>query len=1341
MLKRLLVAVAVVSWLPLLTFAQSNRGGIAGTVFDSTGAVVPGATVTVRNLGTNQVVTVITSDSGTYSVPLLEPVTYEVSVELKGFRKWVSKNVKVDTAIVTTVNATLQTGELSSEVVVQADTAAVKTESGVAADTITERQIRDVPLVNRSVLDLALTLPNVSGDAGTENPAIVATTTCPGCNLSLNGGRPMSTLMMADGANNTGVSLARTMVSFSPETVQEFTVQTSTYSAEYGDTGGGIINATTKSGSNQFTGTALWYNRNPDVAAAPWTMASANRPEPTLKYNYFALTAGGPVYIPKLYNGKNRTFWFAAFEPNYRRDHLDQYGNLPTDAMRQGDFSNMVNTTTSGWLPASVVQQFKSIAPNAVAATDSTIYQNYNVVNGSQFSLIPAPTGGKTYAPFPNNVIPPSLLDTSAQKTLKYIAPASNYFLDSNGRISNVLVPRLLSQDEKRYTIRIDQTIGDKNQLFGRYTATPIVKTQLTPVSPTTDGADYSWAKQLMIADTHTLSARMINELRLNYTRGRFSSTTAPEYDAVTGQNLNTDLGLPNITKGGVPLFNGLFPGSSLGGGGSTATGFGSGASTESEDRDERYGITDTFSWIRGRMSWKFGVDLSKALQNVTPLFAALGGSYSFSNIQTDSLGTSAGTGGSPFASFLLGVPNGNVTLRSTLIPYYYRWNTAAAFVQNDWKVRPNLTLNLGLRYDLEMPRTEKYDNQGVFRPDLAQSVPLSAPLKLQNGQVITSTLIPPFVFAGRGGNSPYLTPPQYLNFEPRFGFAWSPSFLAKYRLTLRGGYGISHVPVNGMTRLPQPDFGATQPFASTVPSTTANSNYVMRLGENPPLIVPTTPTQAINAPANGVVTTDSLYYQSSIGGYAVSPNYHTPYIQNWSLIASWQMNPSTLVEFSYVGNKGTHLFMPHEDLNPKNVDLLSSNIAANINNNATVNDPLGRLNPANNRVLTVQNGSLGSPYLGFSTLYLWFDSSADSIRHAGYVSVVHRVATGLTFNANYTYSKSMDDASSAGGDKNILTAVNGQVDGQVSFGGSRALDRSVSTFDMRHVINGSYILDFPIGKGHRLGSNLWKPLDFLVGGWVTSGVIRFSSGFPMMATLADTNLLGDLTHTIRPDLVPGVPLINPLWSRDCPTGNGCQPYLNPAAFMRPALGSLGTAPRTFDGVRGPWAETFDASIQKDFGLGESRGGVRRMIQFRMDLLNAFNHPVFRVFPNNAGGTDLFNNAPSTAVLSASDYNTWASANGQPLAATAAGTALLNQINSMVNGYRAGGTSSGALPLDFFRAKLPDNFFGNAATAYNITTIDGYKLFRLRQQWNTGGGDLYQAGQPRYIQFGLKIFF
>jgi len=361
--------------------------------FDQTQSVIAGATVTLTSTGTNEVRKVTTSENGSYSFPNLEPVTYSVQVESAGFKKSVVENIKVDTASNASVNVTLQTGSIDTQVTVTSEAAMVNTESGTTSSTVTEREIQDVPLVNRSVLDLALTLPNVSGDAGSENPVLVSVTTCPGCNLSVGGGRPLSTQMMADGTNNTGVSLGRTMVSFSPETVQEFTVQTTVYSAEYGTTGGGIINATTKSGTNRLNGTAPLVQPEPQLRRrafhARQHQPAATHPEvqPVLDRRR------RPGLDPQgLQRQEQDVLGFAAYEPFYRRDHLDQYGVLPTDGMRNGDFSDVVNTA-SGWIPKSVASQFAAIAPAAVAPTDSTIYQNYNLVNGNQFTPIALATG------------------------------------------------------------------------------------------------------------------------------------------------------------------------------------------------------------------------------------------------------------------------------------------------------------------------------------------------------------------------------------------------------------------------------------------------------------------------------------------------------------------------------------------------------------------------------------------------------------------------------------------------------------------------------------------------------------------------------------------------------------------------------------------------------------------------------------------------------------------------------------------------------------------------------------------------------------------------------------
>ena len=343
-----------------LVMAQTNRGGVTGTVSDSSGGMVGGAGITVTNLGTNEAHKVTTSNSGAYSVPNIEPVTYRIEVEAPGFKKQVVDPVKIDTASIATVNFKLEPGNVSTEITVSAAAPLVNSESGTAGQTITEQMIDNSPLLNRSVLDLAITVPGVVGDVGSEDPGIGAGGTVPGYNLSVNGGRAGSSQLMADGVNNTGVGVARAVVSFSPETVQEFTVQTNAYSAEYGRTGGGVINVTTKSGTNDIHGTALWYQRNPATNAAPFTTATTNRPVSNTRDNQFSLAGGGPVVIPKLYDGHNKTFFFGAYEPRYRTDHLQVDGLMPTDAMRAGDFSNVVRVTNGDSAPvaANIASQF-----------------------------------------------------------------------------------------------------------------------------------------------------------------------------------------------------------------------------------------------------------------------------------------------------------------------------------------------------------------------------------------------------------------------------------------------------------------------------------------------------------------------------------------------------------------------------------------------------------------------------------------------------------------------------------------------------------------------------------------------------------------------------------------------------------------------------------------------------------------------------------------------------------------------------------------------------------------------------------------------------------------------
>jgi hypothetical protein len=1307
--------------------AQTNRGGITGTVTDKSGSVIPGALVQIANSGTNETRRVKASESGVYAEQNLEPVTYTVEVSAQGFKRARVENVKVDTASTATVNFQLEPGALTTEITVTASAPLVNTESGTAGQTITTVQIDNAPLVNRSVLDLSLLVPNVSGDVGTEDPGLGSGGTVPGFNLSVNGGRAGSSLILADGVNNTGVGVARQVVSFSPETVQEFTVQTNAYSAEYGRTGGGIINTTTKSGTNQLHGTALWYQRNPATNAAPFTTASTNRPVSNTRSNQFSLTAGGPVILPKIYNGHNRTFFFFGVEPRYGSDFLQGDGLMPSDAMRSGDFSNTVRVTNGDSAPvlASVASQFPG-----VTQTDSTLYQYFSPAAGNQFTINAKPASGSTLIPFPGNKIPQSMLDPVAQKLLKYVPePNTTPFLDTSGALANMITGRTLKNDNVRYTGRIDHNLSAKNRLTVRATIIPVVGTTTYGNDVNGSTGNYSYSRQFMAADTHSFTSTVFNDLRLNYTRGRFSQTFAPEWDAKTGANLSTEMGLPSLTKGGVPnMAIGL----------GSYGGIGAGGSTLGDDVEERYNVADAVHIVRGAHSITAGVDATHELLNTINYYSAAGGIYNFRPYETSSTGTSSGTGGIQFASFLLGTPDA-VTLSNALLPYYYRWNSGAAYVQDDWKVKSNFTVNLGLRYSLNLPRTEKYNHQGTFLPGDAQTFPLPAPYTLPaTGQVITQAVVPPFAMDGYGGRSRYLWPADYHDFEPRVGFAWSPEFpgLERRRMVIRGGYGLSHTPLNGQNRQPLPSFSSP---ATTfgVNSGQVNTSYAMRLGSNPPNDPPLSWAQVLSAvPSNGMVTLGSLNYVSE--AFAISPNMKTPYAQNWNLTISQPLGRYDVIEIAYVGSKGTHLFLPSTNQNSTNLAYLQALDANNISSTTTVNDPLGRTS-STGAVIKVQQGTLDSTYMGFLNLNTRWDSSADSIRNAVYINYVRRPTHGLTVTANYTFGKSIDDASDGSAEANTLSTGSPISGGEATFGGNRRLDRAVSSFDIKHSVVASVLWDVPLGRGGRLFPDMPKAANAILGGWSMSAIERLRSGYPFQPVLHDNNGIGDTTsggeYTMRPDEVPGVSVVNPLWSSHCPLTTTCQPYLNPAAFERPPLGQLGTAPRTLDAGRGPMQNYLDSSVQKTWAVHE-----RYRIQFRIDLLNTLNHPVFGSPQGYGGNNDLFTGAPSTAALTASAYNTWAAYNNQPLSSKTgdAGTLLLSQINGTIAAQKL---SSGSLPTNFYAVRLPTGFSQMNANGFDITTLNGYKLYQLRNSYDPNFGVLSSKGAARYVQFGLKIYF
>jgi hypothetical protein len=1403
---RTMMFIAAIMLCALTVVAQTNKGGISGTVIDQNGAAIPGAAVTITNAGTGQKQTLTTSESGAFSATSLDPVTYSLTVEAKGFKTATVQSLKVDTAATATANILMEPGAVGEQVTVVADAPLLNTESGTTTSTITERQIRDIPLNNRSVLDLAVTAPNVSGDAGSEDPGTGSDQPVPGFNLNVNGGRAGSTAILADGVNNTGVGIARSVVSFTPETVQEFTVQTSAYSAEFGNTGGGVINVTTKSGTNRLNGVALWYTRNPKFNATPFTIGTAPRPHNNLRSNQVSVTVGGPIFLPRfgeggkaLYNGKNRSFFFFAYEPRWRKDFVTSSALVPSAAELAGNFNNLVRTA-SGLLPASVATQF-----GQTSVGSANIYQQFVLSQGKlvpivlasgnqycQFGdprriLVPQVYQGTTLqtpqctsainaTPNPNlNVIPPEFIDPIARKILAFMPPAGGYFVD-NGVVRNYFLQRSVQQNETRYTLRLDHNFNDNARANFRYTVTPAIAVRGAGNDINGNTGVFSDARQFLLAFNNIVTPTLVNDLRLNYTRGNFSEDFSPEFSIKGGRNFAGELGLPHLTQGGIPLFfltqdANTYAGADIGAGGST----------NNFNVEQRYNISDIVYWTKGNMTWKFGVDLNDARLTVTPFFAAAGGRWQFRVVNTSlDRGTAVTSGGNEIASLLLGVPN-VADVRPILLDYDYRWKGGAAFVQNDWKVRPNLTLNLGLRYSLQYPRYEKHNLQGVFRPDLAQSFPLTdaqrRTLASNIGVAVAaaapipdiipaSVLVPPFAFSGSGGRSKYITPVDYLGFEPRLGFAWQPKTkifgldLEKRSVVIRGGYGISHLPLTGNNRSPNPDIAA---FVS--PSTLANGSLgapdptlPIRLSGNAPLQGTSGSLDALlGTDANGLVFLKSLSISAFAGDGFSSGSGKVPYSANWNLAVQFEPFRNTVVEVAYVGNQGRHLYLPQININPRNVNLIDQleSLGTGVDLTGNINDPLGRTNLLGS-VIPVSRASVLSTYLGFDPLNKYFDPRASSIRHAGYIDVRRRVNRGLTFTANYTYGKGIDTASDASPDTRVLST--GQARGQVSLGAPLQSDRAISTYDIKNNFSSTAIWDVPVGRGRTFLSRAPKVVDVILGRWTMSGVFRMPGGTPFLPFITDPNKLGGVlfNRVVRPDIVPGVPLRNPLWTRNCPTGNstppsGCEPFINPAAFMRPIKGQLGNAPRSLD-VRPPRQEFFDFSFSKDFPWPFAGNEGKRRINFRVDLINAFNHPNFRY--NNTGNTPFGLGTFPTELtgetangvrqpITAAEYNTWATFNNQPLASTAAGAALLAQIRANVNATRAN-AGTGGLPFDFFHVPLPQGFATTNPLAFDITNLQGYKLFRLRQTYDPNFGTLTGNNPnttPRYVQFGIRIFF
>jgi hypothetical protein len=524
-------------------------------------------------------------------------------------------------------------------------------------------------------------------------------------------------------------------------------------------------------------------------------------------------------------------------------------------------------------------------------------------------------------------------------------------------------------------------------------------------------------------------------------------------------------------------------------------------------------------------------------------------------------------------------------------------------------------------------------------------------------------------------------------------------------------------------------------------------------------------------------------------------PHYGTvPYSESWNLAIQFAPFRNSTIEIAYVGNRGVHLYTPQININRRHTDVVSILTANNINPSGSATDPLGRTGLLGGATVGTSIAGLFSDYVGFEVLNKYFNANSRSIRHAAYIDFRRRLTTGLSLTANYTFAKSMDDSSDASPDVRVLTS--GSVKGQVALGGALENDYALSAFDVKHAFSSTFTWDLPFGKGRQFFKDAPWYVNGPLGGWTISGVARIVGGNPYQPFLTDPNLLGGsgFNRVVRPNIVEGVPLKNPLWDPGCRVGTGvgtssfmvCEPYINPAAFMRPPKGELGNAPRTLS-IREPFRKYFDLSIQKDFPMPWIGGEGKRKINFRVDALNLFNIPNFYfnsrgntpfgfgTYPTEFNGTECISNPslpltmcpnpptgqPATqrsSVISEAEYTAWATFNNRPPLTTQEGRDLLGQIRLNADSVRltprpGQPTGGGALPNNFFSIQLPQGFATTNPLLYDITSLQGFKLWRLRNNYEANFGSLTsgQVGNsfgspnpgtsPRYLQFGIRLIF
>jgi hypothetical protein len=1172
-LLSLILALMVLFCGSTLLAQGSGQGTLNGAVTDASGAQVPLAKITLTNKDTGVVIQSVADKAGLYNVTPLLPGTYSIGVVKQGFQESLITGVLISAAQTTTSNVKLAVGsdQVSVTVTAQGNDLA-KTTSDVET-TVEHHLVEDIPYPEQSALEAVLLVPGVTGDPlsvggiASENPGYTTGATSPGGSLRVGGSIPGTSAIYVDGTDVTQASYPRAGINLSGLLVQQTTVITSGLSAKYGRTGGGVIIQASAPGTSQYHGGLTYRHTDPFFNAYP----DGNAAPSGLHQNFFGGYLGGPVYIPKLYNGKGKTFFFVGVEPARFRNVVGVNAYLLTPAELAGHFAG--TPSLNGGLHLYYQSMLNAQGfPNGPKYNSTGLYQQVpNDDLSAQLAQNPFAQFVASLQPTPANPGP-------------YVR-----FLSPDGSITtgtyNAIVSRGVTNIDNRYSVRIDHQISNTDRVFARFTSIPVSAPRFygVPASNPLDNVptDKALSQDFVFDYTHVFGNSIVNEAHVSYLRDK--DTRTPPDSALT-EDFGAQYGLPAAGAGvGFPSLGNLNP--------SGYTGISQGSSTAADMIDEDYQFGDDLTWTHGKHLFQMGMDLRRIQSNQTYKNSYYGGTYGFSAGQTNN----GSNGGDPFASFILGLTNA-FSNEPLLIESYYRWHSYAGYFQDDWRVLSTVTLNLGLRYEFETPRMEKDDNQAFFIPSVTGTS--------TNGTPATGG----FCFADNfcNGYSRTLWPDNFRGFEPRIGIAWS----ATKNTTVRGAYAILRAPLTGYEATPNPNFSTAASAGGTV---TAN-----------PIDYITNPVQPTSSTFPAAKAAGEGFDNTLVSGFSipyVDQSNKVPYVQQYALTFQYQPFGRTLIQAGYSGIHGIHLIEPNTGSNTPDRNAISYNSAVNAvknhvnlaaqlvscasNNVPGCGNPYGvtTTNAVTHVTTVVAENALQAltPYQNFfaAKLYEDYPRFGAVSYNAVNLSVRQSYGNGLSLLSYYTWSKSIDNYPSVG---NGSSGGSGSTNFQDSANATG--EKGVANYDQPSTFKAGYTYQLPIGPGKSLNINN-RFLYMLAGGFSTSGIATVASGFPNYITLgtagyfqsqplpanptsgtlgAPTSALPD-GDVLRPNIVPGVPLINPNWRRD-PFGLNGGGYLNPRAFTTPgSVGNpqFGNAPRTLTDARSPRELLFDMGVRKNF--------------------------------------------------------------------------------------------------------------------------------------------------------------